>query len=293
MPVFRVTSPDGSAYDVTAPDGASEQDALAVAQAHHNALTQLSPASAQNPGTADAQLASTVSAPPPATLNDQVRALARGVPVVGAYLDELDAATNAAISPLIPRWLAAAIPGDTWKQRYLASLAMQRGEDQSFDRAHPLESLGLRFAGGAAAGTAAMLGAPTAARLALGMWGSPGSRMTNAIGGLISGGGLTALHAFGDGEGGFKSRVANAEYSAPWGAAAGAVIPQVALGEAPEIANYLGSDSAAQPAEDAGNTALGGGLASIPLPPSLLHLLTGALGGGNPGMWGPQKNKAR
>lgn len=41
MPVFRVTSPDGAAYDVTAPESASEQDALAVAQAHHNALTQL------------------------------------------------------------------------------------------------------------------------------------------------------------------------------------------------------------------------------------------------------------
>ena len=41
MPVFRVTSPDGSAYDVTAPDGATEQDALAVAQGHHNVLAQL------------------------------------------------------------------------------------------------------------------------------------------------------------------------------------------------------------------------------------------------------------
>ncbi|HEX5278682.1 MAG TPA: hypothetical protein VFW28_01260 [Micropepsaceae bacterium] len=67
MPVFRVTSPDGSAYDVTAPDGASEQDALAVAQAHHNALTQLASAGATNSGAGEPQtaLAANASSPLP------------------------------------------------------------------------------------------------------------------------------------------------------------------------------------------------------------------------------------
>ena len=55
MPVFRVTSPDGSAYDVTAPDGATEQDALAVAQAHHNVLAQLASLLANNSGTGGPQ----------------------------------------------------------------------------------------------------------------------------------------------------------------------------------------------------------------------------------------------
>lgn len=293
MPVFRVTSPEGAAYDVTAPDGANEQDALAVAQAHHNALSALSPPTPQNAASDNTQIASATGVPPRSTLNDQVRTLARGVPVAGAYLDELDAATNAALSPLIPSWLADAIPGDTWKQRYLASLAMQRGEDQAYDSAHPLQSLLLRFAGGAAAGGAAMKAAPAATRLALGMWSPSGSRVLNALGGAISGGGLTALHGFGDGEGDFKARLANAGYSAPWGAAFGAGIPQIAHGEGREIADYLGSGAAAKPGENATGTALAGGTVSIPPPPNLIHLLTAALAGANPAIWGPQRNNGQ
>lgn len=34
MPKYRITSPDGKTFEVTAPDGASEQDVLAYAQAH-------------------------------------------------------------------------------------------------------------------------------------------------------------------------------------------------------------------------------------------------------------------
>jgi len=68
MPVYRATSPDGSAYDVAAPDGASEQDALTVAQAHHNALTQLS--SASNSGAGNAQLSAAAGTPPPSASND-------------------------------------------------------------------------------------------------------------------------------------------------------------------------------------------------------------------------------
>lgn len=35
MPVFKITSPDGAIYNVTAPEGATEQDALAKVQAQH------------------------------------------------------------------------------------------------------------------------------------------------------------------------------------------------------------------------------------------------------------------
>lgn len=34
MAVFHVTGPDGSVYEVNAPDGATEQDAIAYAQAN-------------------------------------------------------------------------------------------------------------------------------------------------------------------------------------------------------------------------------------------------------------------
>lgn len=39
MALFRVSSPDGAAYDVTAPEGATEDDVLAQAQAFHVAST--------------------------------------------------------------------------------------------------------------------------------------------------------------------------------------------------------------------------------------------------------------
>ena len=37
MARFRITAPDGSQYDVTAPEGATEQDALEMVQRQHQA----------------------------------------------------------------------------------------------------------------------------------------------------------------------------------------------------------------------------------------------------------------
>jgi len=34
MPTFHVTGPDGHTYEINAPEGASEQDAIAYAQAN-------------------------------------------------------------------------------------------------------------------------------------------------------------------------------------------------------------------------------------------------------------------
>lgn len=293
MPVFRVTSPDGAAYDVTAPDGASEQDALAVAQAHHNALTQLASLGASNSGVGNAQIGSAASVPPSSTLNDEVRALARGVPVAGAYLDELDAATNATISPLIPNWLADAIPGDTWKQRYLASLAMQRGEDQAYDNSHPLQSLLLRFAGGAATGGAAMKAAPAITRTALGMLGPSAPTWLKSLTGAASGAGLSALHGFGEGEGGFDERLNNAKNSLLWGGAVGSLIPPLARAAGDDITNYAGSNALTDDGEQAAETALGAG--TVPIPPPytgwLQHLLSMAAGA-NPAVAG-QRQKTR
>lgn len=64
MPVFRVTSPEGAAYDVTAPDDATEQDALAVAQAHHSALARLPSATSGSAVAGGAQIAAAASVPP-------------------------------------------------------------------------------------------------------------------------------------------------------------------------------------------------------------------------------------
>ena len=45
MPKFRITSPDGQTYEITAPEGATQEQVLAYAQQHHaSAAPKQSPA---------------------------------------------------------------------------------------------------------------------------------------------------------------------------------------------------------------------------------------------------------
>jgi len=44
MPKFRITSPDGQSYEITAPEGATQEQVLAYAQQHHEASPQQSKA---------------------------------------------------------------------------------------------------------------------------------------------------------------------------------------------------------------------------------------------------------
>jgi hypothetical protein len=44
MPKYRITSPDGRTYEVTAPDGASQADVMAYVQQHHASTPQQTPA---------------------------------------------------------------------------------------------------------------------------------------------------------------------------------------------------------------------------------------------------------
>jgi hypothetical protein len=43
MPVYRITSPDGNTYEVTAPEGATEQDVLAYAQQNYSSASAATP----------------------------------------------------------------------------------------------------------------------------------------------------------------------------------------------------------------------------------------------------------
>lgn len=161
-----------------------------------------------------------------------VRAIGRGVPVVGAFLDEANAATGAALDPLVPQALADALgieklPGD-FQQRYEAALKQQRGMDAAFDEENPVLSPALQVAGGMAAGGALLKGAPVAGKAILGMGGKTTAGQVAA--GAASAGGLGAAHGFGSGEGTFEDRLVESGKGAAFGAVLGGAFPVLAKG---------------------------------------------------------------
>lgn len=111
-------------------------------------------------------------------VDDGMRAVARGVPVLGSWADESSAAFNATFAPMIEPPLQAleklGIPtpydeasrltgeGQDWGDRYRTSLALQGFRDARFDEQNPNTSTGLQVAGGVLGSVAGVLGAPAA-----------------------------------------------------------------------------------------------------------------------------------
>lgn len=185
-------------------------------------------------------------APPPggvqdvlSSVYDRLRAVARGVPVLGAYADEANAATAAAIAPALepvlrnsPHLVQALMGYDprkeigdlpTFGDRYRAAENLQKFEDQRFDTAHPKESMAEQIGGGVA-GTVAFLPALAAATNAVG---PEASLLVRSGTGAVEGAGVGALHGYGSGYGGLAdpSRIRGAEGGAIFGGAAGAALP--------------------------------------------------------------------
>jgi len=137
-----------------------------------------------------------------------VRSLARGSLGIGSYLDELNAATNATLAPLIDPMLPdrgyEKLPGATWGERYDQALGIQRRKDDEFDNDHPYVSTGLKIAGGVGSGGALLKAAPVIGNYALGNTGvSTGARL---ISGGVAGGATGAVQGFGAGEGDATAR---------------------------------------------------------------------------------------
>src|SRR5689334_2592108 len=97
--------------------------------------------------------APTASEASPVTTNDVVRAAATGVPVIGGALNKLDAATNAALAPLLNRFFDEKdqLPEATFGERYAHSLKDQEGADKRFAEEHPIVDTAAQLAGGVAA----------------------------------------------------------------------------------------------------------------------------------------------
>jgi hypothetical protein len=88
-----------------------------------------------------------------------VRSFSRGVPIIGGLLNKADAATDAALAPVMNRFFPEdeQLKGD-FSQRYQKALRTQEGEDKAFSEKHPIASTAAEIGGsvsglGAAAGT--------------------------------------------------------------------------------------------------------------------------------------------
>ncbi|MDG4675660.1 hypothetical protein P9A16_31665 [Shinella sp. 838] len=137
-----------------------------------------------------------------------LRAASRGVLGIGSYLDELDAATNATLAPIIDPLLPDSfekLPGQTWDERYNQALEIQRGKDRAFDEENPIGSTVAQIGGGLTSGGALLKAAPVIGNYALG---NAGTTLGMRIGaGAAAGGATGALQGFGAGEGGVDNRL--------------------------------------------------------------------------------------
>lgn len=164
-------------------------------------------------------------------VDDAVRSIARGVPILGGAIDEIGAAGSALMG------------GD-----YGEALDYQRARDRFMDKNAPVLSTGLQVAGGVASGLGAAkvlgLGATAAA---------PGTlqrmlpTVPQALGFGAAGAGVGGADMFARGEGGLQNRAINAGVGAALGGALGVAAPYVggAIGSGVQrVLNFLSSDQA-------------------------------------------------
>lgn len=156
------------------------------------------------------------------TPDNVVRSLARGVPGVGSFLDEANAATNATLAPVLNPFFAAAdqLKG-TWQERYDRSVAQQRAKDTSFDANHPVMSPALQITGGIA--STIPLAATAAGAKVLGLTGD--TLLTRMASGVGSGAVLGGLSGAGNAEGSLPDRLPGAAEGMGVGAGIGLVAP--------------------------------------------------------------------
>ncbi len=155
------------------------------------------------------------------SLDNVVRQVAKGVPVVGSFMDEISAAGDAATYPVLGR----GDPSESYSQRYHGNLARERGIDKKFEEANPKTSFGLQLGGGLASGGALMKAAPSVGNFVFGnVAGSMPARM-GAAG--AAGSVLGAIHGAGSGED-FEQRGAEALKGGAIGFPVGVLAPPVA-----------------------------------------------------------------
>lgn len=141
--------------------------------------------------------------------DDKIRGLARGVPFIGSFGDEMNARMNAAGGGFV-----GGSQAETYDDRVEDNLAYERAKDRTFDEDNPWQSMGTKVVGGIAGTIAA---APAAG--AAGAWNTAGNlllgtgakTLPGAMGlGLTAGALQGAASNAGDAEGGFVDRAEGA-----------------------------------------------------------------------------------
>jgi hypothetical protein len=131
----------------------------------------------------------------PVTTNSVVRSAATGVPIVGGLMNKLDAATNAALAPMLNRFFAPEeqLSEPTFGERYAHSLRDQEGADKRFAADHPVIDTAAQLAGGIASTAPFMAAAPKA-------FGITGTLPEMVKNGALSGAALSGADAVTRGE---------------------------------------------------------------------------------------------
>ena len=126
-----------------------------------DSFLKLSPAEQQ--ATVD-EIANSFAPTEPIGVNNIGRSLSSGVPMVGGLLNKADAATNAALAPVLNPLFDEKdqLQGDTFGERYQKSLALQEGMDTKFSAQHPVADTAAKVTGGVASMVPAMAAAPYA-----------------------------------------------------------------------------------------------------------------------------------
>jgi len=179
----------------------------------------------------------------------------RGIPVLGAYIPQAEAALKAAAQPLS----GAGEPGASWSERYAANLPKRQARYAEVEKEQPIASTAAQMLGGTLATAplgaialgAKMLGAAPITATTLG--GKALQLGGNVARGAASGAGISAADAAARGE--------DVGTSAGIGGAVGGALPLIgsAVGRIGRTARgYLGAPTADElkPAVDAGYAAL-------------------------------------
>lgn len=235
MPRYEITSPSGQKFEITAPDGASEQEVMEYAQKQFSGMeAQPRPQLSPRDQAAEAKVREYRKANPVSTyVDDTVRQLARGVPVAGAYVDEASAWLNSRL-PAMDLPLVGKIGGTTYEEAKAIEDAKDRVGDEESSKLFSLPYLGDVTGSGLTQLAGGVMSAPVTPVLRA-MGGN--GLLSNMVNYGVTGGVLGAAHGSGMGNTA-EERLYNAGVGGALGTGLGAAAPVVARGVG-NASNYI------------------------------------------------------